>query len=83
MGGVLWLLGRGCDGQWLSGSANRCLRQKRMERVEHGIYVCETCDVAFNADLNGAEIRLSINNGERNSESVPALGGRRSTSWVT
>jgi len=49
------------------------------QRVERGLYVCEACDAAFNADVNGAEnIRLGINN-KSNSKS-PA--GDRSTGWL-
>jgi putative transposase len=58
-----------------------CGREDDSHRVERGLYVCESCDAAFNADVNGAEnIRLDIN--ERNSESAPDLGGDRSTGWL-
>jgi putative transposase len=44
--------------------------------------VCETCDAAFNADVNGAEnIRLDIND-ESNSESSASLDEDRSTGWL-
>jgi len=44
--------------------------------------VCEACDAAFNADVNGAEnIRLDINN-ESNSESASNLDKDRSTGWL-
>jgi len=49
--------------------------------VHRGLYVCDECDAAFNADVNGAEnIRLDSN--ESNSESAPDLGGDRSTGWL-
>ncbi|MFP9061640.1 RNA-guided endonuclease InsQ/TnpB family protein [Natrialbaceae archaeon A-chndr2] len=51
------------------------------QRVERGLYVCEACDAAFNADVNGAEnIRLDIN--ESNSESLASLDEDRSTGWL-
>ncbi|WP_254534880.1 RNA-guided endonuclease InsQ/TnpB family protein [Halomarina litorea] len=60
-----------------------CGREDDNQRVERGLYVCETCDATFNADVNGAEnIRLNINNAESNSESAPDLGGDRSTGWL-
>ena len=60
-----------------------CGREDETQRVERGLYVCEKCDAAFNADVNGAEnIRLDINNSESNSESTPSLGGDRSTGWL-
>jgi len=59
-----------------------CGREDENQRVERGLYVCEECDAAFNADVNGAEnIRLNINK-ESNSESAPDLGGDRSTGWL-
>jgi putative transposase len=59
-----------------------CGREDDSQRTERGLYVCETCGVAFNADVNGAEnIRLNINE-KSNSESVPDLGGDRSTGWL-
>ena len=58
-----------------------CGREDKSQRVERGLYVCEECDAAFNADVNGAEnIRLDIN--ESNSESAPSLGADRSTGWL-
>jgi putative transposase len=58
-----------------------CGRGEDSQRVERGLYVCEDCDAAFNADVNGAEnIRLDIT--ESNSESAPDLGGVRSTGWL-
>ena len=54
-----------------------CGRKDDSQRVERGLYVCESCDDAFNAD--GAEnIRLNIN--ESNSES--SSGEDRSTGWL-
>ncbi|OYR63285.1 RNA-guided endonuclease InsQ/TnpB family protein, partial [Halorubrum ezzemoulense] len=36
-----------------------CGREDESQRVERGLYVCEDCDAAYNADVNGAEnIRL-------------------------
>ena len=59
-----------------------CGRKDESQRVERGLYVCETCDAAFNADVNGAEnIRLDIND-ESNSESSGQLSGDRSTGWL-
>jgi putative transposase len=59
-----------------------CGRKDESQRVERGLYVCETCDAAFNADVNGAEnIRLDIND-ESNSESSGLLSGDRSTGWL-
>ena len=59
-----------------------CGRENDGQRVERGLYVCESCDAAFNADVNGAEnIRLNINN-ESNSESSGQLSGDRSTGWL-
>jgi len=58
-----------------------CGREDDSQRVERGLYVCEACDAAFSADVNGAEnIRLDIN--ESNSESAPGLAGDRSTGWL-
>ena len=59
-----------------------CGREDGSQRIERGLYVCEPCEAAFNADVNGAEnIRLDIND-ESNSESAPVLGGDRSTGWL-
>jgi len=58
-----------------------CGREDDSQRVERGLYVCEECDAAFNADVNGAEnIRLDIN--QSNSESSASLGEDRSTGWL-
>jgi putative transposase len=55
-----------------------CEKEDDGQRVERGLYVCESCDAAFNADVNGAEnIRLDIN--ASNSESP---SGDRSTGWL-
>lgn len=60
-----------------------CGREDDSQRVERGLYVCVSCDAAFNADVNGAEnIRLDINNTESNSESASKLDGDRSTGWL-
>jgi putative transposase len=59
-----------------------CGREDDSQRVERGLYVCEACDTAFNADVNGAEnIRLNSND-ESNSESPASLDGDRSTGWL-
>ena len=59
-----------------------CGTEDESQRVERGLYVCEACDAAFNADVNGAEnIRLDINN-ESNSESASNLDKDRSTGWL-
>ena len=58
-----------------------CGREDDSQRVERGLYVCEECDAAFNADVNGAEnIRCDLN--QSNSESPPVLDGDRSTGWL-
>jgi putative transposase len=58
-----------------------CGREDGSQRAERGLYVCEECDAAFNADANGAEnIRLDIN--ASNSESPPVLDGDRSIGWL-
>jgi IS605 OrfB family transposase len=58
-----------------------CGREDESQRVERGLYVCEECDAAFNADVNGAEnIRLDMN--ESNSESSTSLDEDRSTGWL-
>jgi putative transposase len=60
-----------------------CGKKDESQRVERGLYVCEEHDDAFNADVNGAEnIRLDINNTERNSESASGLDDDRSTGWL-
>jgi putative transposase len=44
--------------------------------------VCENCDAAYNADVNGAEnIRLDRND-QSNSESSAGLAEDRSTGWL-
>ncbi len=58
-----------------------CSREDGGQRVQRGLYVCEVCDAAFNADVNGAEnIRLDVN--QSNSESSGRLSGDRSTGWL-
>jgi putative transposase len=60
-----------------------CGREDDNQRVERGLYVCESCDAAFNADadVNGAEnIRLDLN--QSNSESASNLDEDRSTGWL-
>ncbi|GAB3680577.1 hypothetical protein GCM10028857_03490 [Salinarchaeum chitinilyticum] len=57
-----------------------CGREDESRRVERSLYVCETCDAAFNADVNGAEnIRRDM---ESNSESSASLDEDRSTGWL-
>lgn len=58
-----------------------CGRNDESQRVHRGLYVCERCDAAFNADVNGAEnIRLDIT--QSNSESSTNVGEDRSTGWL-
>ncbi|MDV7351146.1 transposase [Halorubrum distributum] len=58
-----------------------CGRDDESQRVERGLYVCDECDAAFNADVNGAEnIRLDMN--ESNSESSASSDEDRSTGWL-
>ncbi|WP_435100624.1 RNA-guided endonuclease InsQ/TnpB family protein [Halorubrum sp. N11] len=58
-----------------------CGRKDESQRVNRGLYVCDRCNAAFNADVNGAEnIHLNIN--KSNSESSPSLGEDRSTGWL-
>jgi putative transposase len=56
-----------------------CGRDDDGQRVERGLYVCEDCDAAFNADVNGAE---NIRTLESNSESRDDSSGDRSTGWL-
>ncbi|MUW13246.1 IS200/IS605 family element transposase accessory protein TnpB [Halorubrum sp. CBA1125] len=57
-----------------------CGKKDERQRVERGLYVCESCDAACNADVNGAEnIRLDITDSTSNSESP---SGDRSTGWL-
>ena len=58
-----------------------CGREDDSQRIERGLYVCEECNAAFNADVNGAEnIRHDLN--QSNSESPPVLDGDKSTGWL-
>ena len=58
-----------------------CGRKNESQCVHHGLYMCNRCNAAFNADVNGAEnIRLNIN--KSNSESSLSLGEDRSTGWL-
>ena len=58
-----------------------CGKEDARQRIERGLYVCEACEAAFNADVNGAEnIRLDINGS--NSESAGPSSGDRSTGWL-
>jgi putative transposase len=56
-----------------------CGRDDDSQRVERGLYVCEDCDAAFNADVNGAENIRTI---ESTSESSGQVSGDRSTGWL-
>jgi putative transposase len=56
-----------------------CGRADKSQRVKRGLYVCEDCDAAFNADVNGAE---NIRVAESNSESSTTVAGDRSTGWL-
>jgi putative transposase len=68
----------GVDEENTSKTCCMCEKEDDSQRVERGLYVCESCDVAFNADVNGAEnIRLDSN--ASNSESP---SGDRSTGWL-
>ncbi len=59
-----------------------CGSEDESQRIERGLYVCEECDAAFNADVTGAEnVSFDINE-ESNSESAPDSGGDRSPGWV-
>ena len=58
-----------------------CGRTDESQRVHRGLYVCDRCDTAFNADVNGAEnIRLDMN--QSNSESSASLDEDTSTGWL-
>ncbi|WP_227379411.1 RNA-guided endonuclease InsQ/TnpB family protein [Haladaptatus halobius] len=47
------------------------------QRVERGLYVCDECEMAMNADVNGAEnIRQKV------TPSLVCDGGDRSTGWL-
>ena len=62
-----------------------CQKEDESQRVERGLYVCESCDAAFNGDVNGAEnIRIGIAERESNfeSESEFSLDKRRSNGWL-
>jgi putative transposase len=73
----------GVSGRDTSKTGCICGKKAESQRVERGLYVCEEHDDAFNADVNGAEnIRLDINDSERNSESSARSDEDRSTSWL-
>ena len=54
-----------------------CGTENESQRVERGLYVCESCDTVANADINGAEnIRAKV---------LPSLapdGGDRDNGWM-
>ena len=54
-----------------------CGREDDSQRVERGLYVCDVCDAAFNADVNGAEnIRvIETDDDASNSESSRQVSG--------
>jgi putative transposase len=60
-----------------SKSCSCCGRERDMNRVERGLYVCDECDMVANADVNGAEnIRQKV------SPSLACDGGDRSNGWL-
>ena len=60
-----------------SKSCSCCGRKRDANRVERGLYVCDTCDTVANADVNGAEnIRQKV------SPSPATDGGDRSNGWL-
>jgi len=60
-----------------SKSCSCCGRKRDENRVERGLYVCDECGTAANADVNGAEnIRQKV------SPSSPNLSVNRSNGWL-
>ncbi|WP_178917828.1 RNA-guided endonuclease TnpB family protein [Natronomonas gomsonensis] len=60
-----------------SKSCSCCGRKRDANRVERGLYVCDSCDTVANADVNGAEnIRQKV------SPSLACDGGDRSNGWL-
>ena len=60
-----------------SKSCSCCGRERKTNRVERGLYVCDECGVVANADVNGAEnIRRKV------SPSLACDGGDRSNGWL-
>jgi putative transposase len=60
-----------------SKSCSACRTVDDDQRVERGLYVCNECDMAMNADVNGAEnIRQKV------TPSLVCEGGDRSTGWL-
>ncbi len=54
-----------------------CGQTRDTNRVERGLYVCDSCDMVANADVNGAEnIRQKV------TPSLACDGGDRSTGWL-
>jgi len=60
-----------------SKSCSCCGRERKANRVERGLYVCDECGTVANADVNGAEnIRQKV------SPSSPNLSVNRSNGWL-
>ncbi|WP_121744269.1 RNA-guided endonuclease InsQ/TnpB family protein [Natronorubrum halophilum] len=60
-----------------SKSCSCCVRERKSNRVERGLYVCDECDMVANADVNGAEnIRQKV------SPSLTRGGRDRSNGWL-
>ncbi|MBP1987532.1 RNA-guided endonuclease InsQ/TnpB family protein [Halolamina salifodinae] len=60
-----------------SKSCSGCGRSRKANRVERGLYVCDSCELVANADVNGAEnIRRKV------PPSLACDGGDRSNGWL-
>jgi transposase, IS605 OrfB family, central region len=60
-----------------SKSCSCCGQKRDANRVERGLYVCDSCEMVANADVNGAEnIRLKV------SPSPVTDDGDRSNGWL-
>ncbi|WP_141212931.1 RNA-guided endonuclease TnpB family protein, partial [Halorubrum sp. Ea1] len=60
-----------------SKSCSCCGRERKANRVERGLYVCDECGTTANADVNGAEnIRQKV------SPSSPNLSVNRNNGWL-
>jgi transposase len=60
-----------------SKSCSCCGRERKANRVERGLYVCDECGTVANADVNGAEnIRQKV------SPSSPNFSVNRSNGWL-
>jgi len=60
-----------------SKSCSCCGQTRDANRVERGLYVCDSCGMVANADVNGAE-----NIREKVTLSLTTDGGDRSTGWL-